>query len=111
MEITEKRSTEEVKTILRAFLADLGIEIVNEDDQGPTWGFWVKFGNFPLIIQTQANVSYTIIVLHISVTNELAIKRLNQIYDTNDAKTAYELTCAFSTPHPPVFPVSSNGGG
>jgi hypothetical protein len=96
--VTEKRTDEEVKAILKTFLTDLGIEIVQEVDRGSEWGFWIKFGNFPLIIQNQTNGSYTIIALHISVTSEIAIKRLNEIYDTNDTRTAFELTRAFSTP-------------
>jgi hypothetical protein len=96
--VTEKRTTEEVKEILQAFLKDLGIEIVQEIDRGSDWGFWIKFGNFPLIIQNQASTFYTVIALHISVTSEIAVKRLNEIYDTNDTHTAFELTRAFSTP-------------
>lgn len=96
--VTEKRTEGEVKAILQTFLSDLGIEIVQEIDHGSDWGFWIKFGNFPLIIQNQGRACYTIIALHISVTSELAIKRLNEIYDTNDARTVFELTRAFSTP-------------
>jgi hypothetical protein len=96
--VTEKRTVAEVKEILKAFLSDLGIEIVHENDRGYDWGLWIKFGNFPLILQNQANTYYTIIALHISVTSEIAIKRLNEIYDTNDTHTAFELTRAFSTP-------------
>jgi hypothetical protein len=96
--VTEKRTAEEVKEILKTFLSDLGIEVVQEIDQGTEWGFWVKFGNFPLIIQNQDNAPYTVIALHISVTSEIAVKRLNEIYDTNDTRTAFELTRAFSTP-------------
>jgi hypothetical protein len=96
--VTEKRTAEEVKGILKEFLTDLEIEIVQEIDRGYDWGFWVKFGNFPLLIQNQKNAFYTVIVLHISVTSEAAITRLNEIYDTNDTTTAFELTRAFSTP-------------
>jgi hypothetical protein len=96
--ITEKRTVQEVKSLLKTFLADLGIEIIQEVDRDQDWGFWVKFGNFPLIIQNQPNTVFTIIALHITVTSEIAIKRLNDIYDTNDTQTAFELTRAFSTP-------------
>jgi hypothetical protein len=96
--VIEKRTAAEVKTILKAFLSDLGIEIVQEIDRGLEWGFWIKFGNFPLIIQNQGHNVYTVIALHISVTSEVAIKRLNEVYDMNDTHTAFELTRAFSTP-------------
>jgi hypothetical protein len=96
--IIEKRTVEEVREILKSFLSDLGIETIQEFDRGYDWGFWVKFGNFPLLIQSQKDTVYSIIALHISVTEAGAISRLNEIYDKNDAVTVFELTRAFSTP-------------
>ncbi|MDD1679020.1 MAG: hypothetical protein LUO93_07565 [Methanomicrobiales archaeon] len=96
--VTEKRTVKEVKELLKVFLSDLGIEIVQEVDRGTEWGFWIRFGSFPLIIQNPPNASYTIIALHLSVTSEQAVKRLNEIYDTGDTHTVFELTRAFSTP-------------
>ncbi|MDD1675872.1 MAG: hypothetical protein LUQ17_04205 [Methanomicrobiales archaeon] len=96
--ITEKRTVGEVKEILKAFLSDMGIEIIQEMERGYDWGFWVRFGNFPLLIQNQKDACYSVIVLHISVTDEASILRLNEMYDRNDAQAVFELTRAFTTP-------------
>jgi len=96
--ITDKRTVGEVKEILKSFLTDLGIQIIEEMDRGYDWGFWIKFGNFPLLIQNQKDVYYSVIALHLSVINEKAVARLNEMYEKNDTLAVFELNRAFTTP-------------
>jgi hypothetical protein len=45
------KSRDEVKAVLKEYLKAVDVEIVEEFDHPDTWGFLLKFGNFPILVQ------------------------------------------------------------
>jgi hypothetical protein len=96
--ITEKRTLAEAQDAIRCFLNDLGVQVVEEIDRPEFWGFWIRFGNFPILIENRKETYYFVVALQITLSPGRETERLNAIYENNDVKTIYELTRAFSSP-------------
>jgi len=48
-----KKDDSLAKEELRQYLREIDVEIVREFDEGEFNGFWVKFGDFPLLLENQ----------------------------------------------------------
>jgi hypothetical protein len=92
-------SKDEVKTLLKEYLAAVDVEIVNEFDQHDTWGFWVKFGEFPLLIENPKDTRYIVVAFQITLSDPSAIKTMNEFYEKQDNQFIFELTRIFTSPH------------
>jgi hypothetical protein len=86
------RSKEEVKTILKNYLQAAGVDIDREFDQEGAWGFWVKFGEFPVLIENPDNAQFLVVAFQITFSDPASIKTLNDRYDEEDNKFILELT-------------------
>ena len=62
------------------------------------WGYWIRFGNFPVLIDHRAGMHYCVVAFQITLKEEGAIVHLNEFYDRNDAQFIFELHRAFSSP-------------
>lgn len=93
-----QRNDEEVKELLRQYLAGMDIEIVKEVEQDANWGIWTKFGNFPVLIDHRKDTHFCVVAFQITLQDEHAIAHLNNFYESNDAQFIYELTRSFSSP-------------
>jgi hypothetical protein len=99
MELTlSLRNDDEVKALLKQYLASMDIEIVKEVDNDGNWGIWTKFGNFPVLIDHIRGTHYCMVAFQITLQDEHAINHLNAFYERNDAQFIFELTRAFSSP-------------
>lgn len=91
------RSDEEARETLRQYLLSMDVEIAKEmEDQG-NWGFWVRFGEFPILIDHRKGTHYCIVAFQITIPDEHAIAHLNEFYEKNDARFIFELTRAFTS--------------
>jgi hypothetical protein len=91
------RSDEEAKETIRQYLLSMDVEIVKEMEEKGNWGFWIRFGEFPILIDHRKGTHYCIVAFQITVPDEHAIGHLNEFYENNDAKFIYELTRAFTS--------------
>lgn len=92
------RSEEEVRSLLRDYLKSMDLEIIQEMEKEGNWGFWIRFGNYPILIDHRKDTHYCIVAFQITLEEERAIRHLNEYYDKNDAQFIYELTRAFTSP-------------
>jgi hypothetical protein len=93
-----KRAVDEVKAELAAFLADLDVEEVEGYDEKDSWGFTMKFGSYPLLIDNEKGVSYCVVVFQVTLPAGEPVTKLNELYARNDFKFQYQLFSAFSSP-------------
>ncbi|MDD1709363.1 MAG: hypothetical protein LUQ37_00470, partial [Methanoregulaceae archaeon] len=92
-------SKDDVKSLLKEYLEAVGVEIVNEFDEHETWGFWVKFGEFPLLIENPKETRYVVVAFQITLSDASAIATMNEFYKKQDNQFIFELTRIFTSPH------------
>ncbi len=98
MQETQLRTSEETRIIMKNYLEAMDVEIVNEIEDGENWGFWTKFGNFPVLIEHRADRRYCVVAFQITLPEDGGIAKLNSYYENNDANFLFELTRAFTSP-------------
>jgi hypothetical protein len=91
------RSDEEARSLLKQYLQSMDVEIVQEMEKDGNWGFWIRFGKYPILIDHRKGTHFCIVAFQITLKDERAIKHLNEFYEKNDAQFIYELTRAFSS--------------
>jgi len=89
---------EKVKKELRTLLADMDLPITNEYDNETAWGFWIKFGNFPVFIENRKPLKYCIVALQFTFSEEDVIGTVNGFYKNQDHVFIYRLTRALTSP-------------
>jgi hypothetical protein len=93
-----KRTVDEVKAELAAFLADLDVEELESYDEEDSWGFTMRFGSYPILIDNEKGVSYCVVVFQVTLPPGEPVAKLNELYARNDFKFQYQLFSAFSSP-------------
>jgi hypothetical protein len=93
-----KRTIDEAKADVKALLADLDVEEVKDFDETEFWGFWVNFGSYPILIESQKGTAYCVVAFQITLPEGEPVAKLNELYAKNDFKFVFELVSAFSTP-------------
>jgi hypothetical protein len=96
---SEPKSKEEVKTILKDYLRAAGVDIDKEFDQEGTWGFWVKFGEFPVLIENPNKTQFIVVAFQVTFSDPASIKTLNQLYEEEDTQSLFELTRTLTSSH------------
>ncbi len=91
------RSDDEARALLKQYLQSMDVEIVQEMEKNGNWGFWIRFGKYPVLIDHQKGTHFCIVAFQITLKDESAINHLNELYEKNDARFIYELTRAFSS--------------
>ncbi len=84
---------------MKEYAQAVGVEIVNEFDEHETWGFWVKFGEFPILIENPKGMLYAVVAFQITLSDATAIATLNEFYTQQDNQSIFELTRIFTSPH------------
>lgn len=92
------RSKDEAKAIVKEYLQAVGVEIINEFDERETWGFWIKFGEFPILIENPKGTLYVVVAFQVTLSDESAVKMLNQFYSRQDNQFIFDLTRIFTSP-------------
>ncbi len=92
------RPKDEAKAIVKEYLQAVGVEIVSEFDEHETWGFWIKFGEFPVLIENPKGMLYVVVAFQITLSDAPAVKLLNEYYSKQDNQFIFELTRIFTSP-------------
>jgi hypothetical protein len=94
---------------LRQYLQEIDVSIVKEFDEGEFRGFWVKFGDFPILIENQKGKSYFIVAFQITLPNGPELDVLNGYYEKKDPHFIFALTKAFTSPLTGFSRILENG--
>jgi len=94
----DMKSEDQARKELEQFLKDIDVEIINRFDEGDFWGYWVKFGDFPILVENQRPKQYCVVAFQITLSEGPPITHLNEYYARGDSKFIYELTKAFTSP-------------
>jgi hypothetical protein len=92
------KSEEQARNELEQLLLDIDVEIINKFDEGDFWGYWVKFGDFPILIENQRPKRFCVVAFQITLSEGPPITHLNEYYARSDSTFIYELTKAFTSP-------------
>lgn len=92
------KSEEQARGELEQMLSDIDVEIVNKFDEGDFWGYWVKFGDFPILIENQRPKRFCVVAFQITLSEGPPVTHLNEYYARADPTFVYELTKAFTSP-------------
>ncbi len=93
-----KKDDSLVREELRQYLQEIDVKIVREFDEGEFNGFWVRFGDFPILLENQKGKSYYIVAFQITLPEGPETAALNANYSRKDAAFIYDLTRAFTSP-------------
>jgi hypothetical protein len=91
-------TAEEVKALLSGFLRDLDVEKLESYDEQDSWGFTMRFGSYPLLIDNEKGIPYCVVVFQVTLPEGEPVSKLNELFARNDFKFQYELFSAFSSP-------------
>lgn len=103
------RDDGQVRALLRSHLGAMGLEIARECEKESNWGYWVRFGDYPVLIDHRAENRFCVVAFQITLKEEPAIEHLNRFYDANDAQFIYELSRAFCSPVTSFSRILENG--
>jgi hypothetical protein len=92
------RDDGEVRVLLKSYLESMDVEIIQECEKGLNWGYWIKFGNYPVLIDHREGTHFCVVAFQITLKDDHAISHLNEFYENNDAQFIFELTKSFSSP-------------
>ena len=98
MTLPAPKTLEEVREILKQYLLDMDMNISKEFDSGEFSGFWIIYGDFPLLIENRKPLKYCVVGFQITFSDEAAITTLNGYYNTEDHGFMFRLTDAFTSP-------------
>ena len=93
-----KVTPDEVKAVLSGFLADLDVEDLQTFDEKESWGYTMRFGSYPLLIENERGLPYCVVVFQVTLPEGEPVSKLNELYTRNDFKFQYQLFGAFSSP-------------
>ncbi len=89
---------EQVRGELKQYLEDINVEIVKEFDEDEFWGFWIKFGDFPIMVENKKGTRYCAVAFQITLPDGAQVKKLNEFYARKNVQFVYDLTSAFTSP-------------
>ena len=100
---------EQVRGELKQYLEDINVEIVKEFDEDEFWGFWVKFGDFPIMVENKKGSRYCAVAFQITLPDGVQVKKLNEFYARKNVQFVYDLTSAFTSPLTGFSRIIENG--
>lgn len=98
MTLPPLKTFEEAKENLKKYLQDMDLSISKEFDSDEFSGFWITFGDFPLLIENRKNLKYYVVAFQITFSDEAIITTLNGYYDKQDHPFIFRLTRALTSP-------------
>lgn len=94
----EKKDDALVMKELRQYLQEIDVIMINDFDEGDFRGFWVKFGDYPILLENQKGKAYFLVAFQITLPKGPEVDTLNSYYEKKDPHFIYELTKAFTSP-------------
>ena len=98
MALPPLKTGEQAREDLKTFLEEMGLEITREFDTGDTSGFWVKSGDFPLLVESRKPLYYYVVAFQITFSDEAIIRTLNDYYEKEDHRFIFQLTQVLTSP-------------
>jgi hypothetical protein len=102
-------SYEEVRENLKSFLQEMDLDITREFNSDELGGFWVKSGDFPLLIENRKPLKYYVVAFQITFSDETIIKAVNNYYVKNDQQFIFRLTRVLASPQTSFVRVVESG--
>lgn len=100
---------EQVRDELKNYLQEMDPEITKEFDTGDSWGFWIKFGDLPLLIENRKPLKYCVVALQITFSDETIVRTLNDYYKNEDHQFIFRLTQVLTSPQTSFVRVVESG--
>jgi hypothetical protein len=92
MTLPPLKTIEQVKEVLKTTLQEMDLDITKEFDTGDVCGYWIKYGDFPLLIENQKPLKYCVVAFQITFSDETIIRTLNEYYEKQDHRFIFRLT-------------------
>ena len=92
------KTPDTVKQELKEYLREIDVDVIQEFDDEKSWGFWVRFGEYPILIENLKDTRYLMVALQVTLPAGEPVERLNELYRKNDAKFTFEILSNFSSP-------------
>jgi len=109
MTLPPLKPDEQVSGDLKSSLQEMDLEITKEFDTGDIRGFWIKSGDFPILIENRKSLKYYIVAFQITFSDEAIIRALNEYYDKQDHRFIFRLTQVLTSPQTSFTRVVESG--
>ena len=109
MTLPATRTAEQVRQDLKILLQDMDLEITREFDTGDLSGFWIKYGDFPILLENQKPARYYVVGFQITFSDEAIIRTLNMFYEKQDQGFIFRLTRVLTSPQTSFVRVIEGG--
>jgi hypothetical protein len=103
------RPVEQVKSELKNYLQEMDLDITKEFDTDDMCGFWITFGDFPLLIENQKPLKYCVVAFQITFSDETILRALNDYYEKQDHRFIFRLTQVLTSPQTSFVRVVESG--
>jgi hypothetical protein len=100
---------EQVRDDLKIYLQEMDMEITKEFDSDEICGFWIKFEDFPILIENRKPLKYCVVALQITFSDETVLKTLNDYYEKQDHQFIFRLTQVLTSPQTSFVRVIESG--
>jgi len=89
---------EQARSELKTCLEEMDLEITREFDADDFSGFWIKSGDFPLLIENRKPLKYYVVAFQITFSDETIVRALNEYYEKQDNRFIFRLTQVLTSP-------------
>ena len=109
MTLPPLKSHDQVRSELKEYLQDMDLEITREFDTDDLCGFWIRFGEFPVLVENRKPLTYCIVAFQITFSDETIIRTLNEYYEKQDHRFIFRLTQVLTSPQTSFTRVEESG--
>jgi len=109
MTLPPLKPNEQVKSELKNYLQEMDLEITKEFDTDDICGFWIKFGDFPILVENRKPLKYCVVAFQITFSDETIIRTLNDYYEKQDQQFIFRLTQVLTSPQTSFVRVVESG--
>jgi hypothetical protein len=109
MAMVPLKPVEQVKEDVKKYLQEMDLEITREFDDDEMCGFWIKSGDFPILVENRKPLHYCVVALQITFSDETIIKTLSDYYEKQDHRFIFRLTQVLTSPQTSFVRVVESG--
>ncbi|OPY36420.1 MAG: hypothetical protein A4E35_01959 [Methanoregula sp. PtaU1.Bin051] len=104
-----QKTYDQVKADLKGYLLDMGLEIIKDFDTAESCGYWTKFGDFPILIESRKPLKYCIVALQFTFSEGAIVQAINEHYEKQDHEFIFRLTQVLTSPQTSFVRVVESG--
>jgi len=109
MTLPPLKPDDQVREDLKSLLQEMDLDITKEFDKADLCGFWIKFGDFPILIENRKSLKYYVVAFQITFSDETIVRALNEFYENQDHRFIFRLTQALTSPQTSFTRVVESG--